>query len=338
MFSRFHGLLITLFGLLLAGSTVAQPGKIPAPQVEPPPARDLVAARVNGQAIPEIAVYRSLMRVPLKRREAARTEVLNYLIDNTVVDQYLMQLKVSVDAKTVAENFEKIKKEAADQKKDLQALLTELVITEDELRTELTAALRWDKFVLQQGTDKVLQDYFKSNLAMFNGSETRARHILIPATAGKKEDAIAKLTALRKNIEDEVAKAMIALPGTTDAIKREQARAKALEKAFAQTALKESTCPSKKDGGDLGFFPRAGAMVEPFARAAFSLKPYQMSEPVATEFGFHLILTTDAKPGKDVQYEKVKPFVQEVYGERLREAVLTAYKTRSKIEIVERKK
>ena len=79
-------------------------------------------------------------------------------------------------------------------------------------------------------------------------------------------------------------------------------------------------------------------MVEPFARAAFALKPYQMSEPVATDFGYHLILAVDYKPGKEIRYEDAKPFVQEVYGERLREAVLLQYKAKSKIEILEVRK
>jgi parvulin-like peptidyl-prolyl isomerase len=172
---------------------------------------------------------------------------------------------------------------------------------------------------------------------MFDGSEVRARHILVPVTDGKKDDAIAKLNAVKKSIETKAAQELSNLPASADAIKREQARATATEKAFADAAGQISTCPSKKDGGDLGFFPRAGAMVEPFAQAAFSLKRHHVSDPVGTDFGYHLILTVDTKPGKNVKFEQVKPFVQEVYGERLREAVLKAYRPRSKVEIVERK-
>jgi parvulin-like peptidyl-prolyl isomerase len=211
-----------------------------------------------------------------------------------------------------------------------------LIITEAELRTQVTAALRWDKFVLQQGNEKVLQEYFKNNIGMFNGSETKARHILFAVTDGKKDEALNKATAVKKEIEDEVAFALVKAPA--DAIKREQARVAALDAAFAKAAGKHSSCPSRRDGGDLGFFPRAGAMVEPFARAAFELKQYQMSAPVATEFGYHLILPVDRKEGKEVKFETVRPFVQEVYGERLREAVLNTYKPKSKIEIMERKK
>ena len=184
--------------------------------------------------------------------------MLNYLIDNAIVDQYLLQLKIPIEAKEVDENIEKIKKEAADEKKDLKDVLKELMITEDELRTELTGALRWDKFVLQQGTDKALHDFFKANLEMFNGTKIQARHILIPITDGKAEAAQIKLAVIKKEILDEVAAALDKLPATTDAITREKERAKVLEKAFAEKAVKNSTCPSAKDGGDLGLFPRTG--------------------------------------------------------------------------------
>jgi peptidyl-prolyl cis-trans isomerase C len=341
MFPRTRNLLIGVALILVSGAAVAQTVPVPAPKVEPPPARDVIAAKVNGQAIYELAVYRGLMRVAPARREEARKDVLNYLIDNTIVDQYLLQLKIPVEAKEIDEHVEKIKKEAAEiEKKDFKDILKELMVTEDELRHELTGALRWDKFVLQQGTDKVLQDFFKANLEMFNGSKMHARHILLPIADNKKEAAQVKLAVLKQQIEAEVASVVNKLPATTDAITREKERAKALEKAFADAAIKNSTCPSAKEGGDLGAFPRAGAMVEPFARAAFALKPYQMSDPVATEFGYHLILAIEYTAGKEVKFEdkNIKPFVQEVYGERLRDAVLNAYKAKSKIEIVERKK
>ncbi|MBI1830616.1 MAG: peptidylprolyl isomerase [Planctomycetes bacterium] len=326
--------------LYCVGIAAGQTQQVPAPKVEPPPARDVVAARVNGQAIPELAVYRGLMRVAPQRREEARKDVLSFLIDNTIVDQYLLQLKIPVDAKEIDEHVEKIKKEAAEEKKNLKDVLAELMITEDELRNELASSLRWDKFVIQQGTDKVLHDFFKGNIEMFNGSKVHARHILITVVDGKKEAAQIKLAVLKKEIEDEATQAVAKLPAASDAITREKERARVLEKAFAERALKHSSCPSSKEGGDLGMFPRAGAMVEPFARAAFALKPYQISDPVATEFGYHLILAVDYKAGKDVKFEDkpVRAFVQEVYGERLREAVLAAYKTKSKIDIFERAK
>src|SRR5262249_15399407 len=144
-------------------------------------------------------------RVPPAKREQARKEVLDFLIDNAIIEQYLLQLKITVDQKEVNEHVEKIKKEAAEiEKKDFKDILKELMVTEEEFRAELTSALRWDKFVLQQGTDKVLQDFFKANIEMFNGSKMQARHILILVTDGKKEAAQVKLAVLKQQIEGEV--------------------------------------------------------------------------------------------------------------------------------------
>ena len=63
-------------------------------------------------------------------------------------------------------------------------------------------------------------------------------------------------------------------------------------KSFAEAAKEYSLCPSGSDGGDLGFFKR-GVMVKPFEDAAFALKKVgDISEPVQTQFGWHLIQMT----------------------------------------------
>src|SRR5215210_3279993 len=95
-----------------AGEKVPPPLPPPTPLAETPPPADAVAATVNGQAIPEVAVFRGLMRVNPTFRTQARKEVLNYLVDNVVVDQYLTQLKIQVEPKEVDEHVDKIKNEA----------------------------------------------------------------------------------------------------------------------------------------------------------------------------------------------------------------------------------
>ncbi|MBI2545908.1 peptidylprolyl isomerase [Candidatus Woesearchaeota archaeon] len=63
-------------------------------------------------------------------------------------------------------------------------------------------------------------------------------------------------------------------------------------KDFAEVAKAISLCPSKKQGGDLGWFGR-GMMVKPFEDAAFSLEKEGLSKPVQTQFGWHIIKVTD---------------------------------------------
>lgn len=63
---------------------------------------------------------------------------------------------------------------------------------------------------------------------------------------------------------------------------------------FEYLAQKYSKCPSSANGGDLGFFKR-GQMVKEFEDAAFSMQPGEISQPVKTQFGWHLIKVIETR-------------------------------------------
>jgi len=66
------------------------------------------------------------------------------------------------------------------------------------------------------------------------------------------------------------------------------------DKDFAEMAREKSEGPSRDNGGDLGFFSR-GDMVKPFERKAFDMEVGEVSDPVQTEFGWHLIKKTEER-------------------------------------------
>jgi parvulin-like peptidyl-prolyl isomerase len=306
------------------------------PPSSPPPSATVIAAVVDDEPIPEIAVYRAMRRIPPARQTEARTEILNFLIDNALIDHYLSKIPVVVDQKEIDVKLGVIKDEIKKEGSTFDKVMQDLLLTEKDLRDKIVAELRWDKFAEAQATEKALRELFDQHRDMFDGTMVSARHILLsPAPDDRQagEQAKIKLTSFKKQVEDDVARGMAQLPAGSDNLAREKSRAKLTDDSFAAIASKESACPSKADGGNLRYFPRAGVMVETFAQTAFALKPYQMSDVIQTPFGYHLILVTDRKPGKDVKFEDMKEEVKDVFNERLRDLVASRLRPRAKITI-----
>ena len=93
----------------------------------------------------------------------------------------------------------------------------------------------------------------------------RASHILRNVDGRSKEDALKEVEDIKAAIDDGA--------------------------DFADQAREHSECPSGRSGGDLGDFGR-GMMVAPFEDVAFALDVDEVSSPVETDFGYHLILRT----------------------------------------------
>jgi peptidyl-prolyl cis-trans isomerase D len=137
----------------------------------------------------------------------------------------------------------------------------------------------------QKERAKDIADYYQANRFLYHTPErVRARHILIKA---EKEAPEEQKTAARQRLE----KIRQEIEGGKD---------------FAAAAGEYSEDPgSKNSGGDLGFNERSSWVPE-FASVAFSLQPGQMSQPVETQFGFHLIKVEEKKPGEDKELKEVE--------------------------------
>jgi parvulin-like peptidyl-prolyl isomerase len=103
---------------------------------------------------------------------------------------------------------------------------------------------------------------------------------------------------------------------------------------FAEVAKKYSNCPSAEKGGDIGFFQRKGSIVEDFAVVAFAMEVGEISEPVKTQFGYHIIMVTEKEEGKDVSYEDVSDMVDFVYMQIKTEDLLKELNDKAEIKIM----
>jgi parvulin-like peptidyl-prolyl isomerase len=181
------------------------------------------------------------------------------------------------------------------------------------MRSDIRNDYRWLAYVESQAKESVLRKYFNDNREAFDGSQARARHILIKAPDGapkdQKELARRRAADLRARIAD--------------------------GEAFDALAKQYSDCPSRDKGGELPWFPRKGAMSEPFAQAAFALKPNDLSQVVDTEFGSHLIVLLEKKPGpKEAVYEEVLDDVKTFYAEDLRRATVARLREKARIKVL----
>jgi peptidyl-prolyl cis-trans isomerase C len=127
-------------------------------------------------------------------------------------------------------------------------------------------------------SDQEVKEYYEKNKEKFSPvTQIRASHILV-----KTEEEAKKIEERLKKGED-----------------------------FAAIAKKSSIdTATAKNGGDLGYFSK-GQMVPEFESAAMMLKKGEISEPVKTKYGYHIIKVTDKKMGQVVEYEKMKNIISQ---------------------------
>ncbi len=214
--------------------------------------------------------------------------VLDRLIDEALIDQQLAQANIAVDPKRVDDEYAKFVARLHSQKK-VQRYLTKYGMDEAEMKHNLGKDQMLRQLLAKKYgvsvSDADMRDYYDKHIDEYkHRAEVRARHILVKvgedasnADVQKAEQRARKLAQVAKK------------PGAD----------------FAALARENSDGPSASRGGDLGFFDRK-RMVEPFANAAFRLKPGQVSEPVRTRFGFHIIKVVARRPAATTPYADVK--------------------------------
>jgi foldase protein PrsA len=214
-----------------------------------------------------------------KRLESSPTakQVLTQLVQQALIDQYGKDNKIDVSQGDVD------KKEADIKTKyppgQFEAILKQQGLTEPDVQAILRQQLVIEKAVAPQVhvTDADIKAYFdKNHTTLDTKDQVRAKHILVPDQ--KTADLVeAKLKSGGK---------------------------------FADLAKQYSQDPSTKDkGGELGFFSH-GQMVPAFDKVAFSAPIGQVSPPTKSQFGYHIIVVEEKKPGTIASLASASPTIK----------------------------
>ncbi|WP_255547842.1 peptidylprolyl isomerase [Crassaminicella indica] len=215
--------------------------------------------------------------------QAVQEEVLDKMIMEEAIIQYMEKEEEKVDDKEVdeqykalmqgmkgqegAENFFKeLKEEGIDESFWKSQIKRDLYVGKFQEKTVKALAL----------TDEKLKKYYDEHKEEYKDIQVRASHILVD-----QEEKAKELLKRVKNGED-----------------------------FAKLAKENSKCSSSKKGGDLGYFGR-GKMLPEFEKAAFSLKVGEISDIVKTEYGYHIIKVTDRKE-EMIKFEDIKEYIRGV--------------------------
>jgi peptidyl-prolyl cis-trans isomerase C len=105
---------------------------------------------------------------------------------------------------------------------------------------------------------------------------------------------------------------------------------------FAEIAKKKSKDPGASDGGDLGYFTKE-QMVPEFSKIAFDTEPGKISDPVKSQFGWHVIKVEDKRKRKAPDFESVKPQIETYVTRKAQADLVTKLRETAKIERVEQK-
>ena len=269
-------------------------------------------ARIDGEEIGEHE-FNEIVRdrseqmpsqLPPRMVEGLKEQSINFVIDKHLVDEVLADEDIEVTEQDLDEALEDLKARMGDDADRFEQQLQQMGITEDELRENMRQDVEVEKYLATQNDLEVSEDeirafYDENEQNFVEEEQVEARHILIEVDENADDDAEAEALSRAEEIYQEV------VDGGD----------------FGQVARERSEGPTAQRGGDLGTFAR-GAMVESFSDAAFDdLEVGEISEPVRTQFGFHVIEKTDHIEGGEVDFDDARDDIEmELVHQKLREA------------------
>jgi peptidyl-prolyl cis-trans isomerase C len=188
-----------------------------------------------------------------------------------------------------------VSKEAEDKKiADRDDFKTRLAFARNRLLMDNLLAVEGKAATTDENMKKVYEDAAKQ---ITGEQEVHARHILVET-----EDQAKKVAEDLKKGAD-----------------------------FAELAKKESKDPGASDGGDLGFFTK-DQMVPEFSAVAFALEPGKISDPVKTQFGWHIIKVEEKRTRKAPDFEQVKPQIETYVVRKAQADYVAKLRTAAKVE------
>ncbi|OAG27443.1 peptidylprolyl isomerase [Thermodesulfatator autotrophicus] len=255
-------------------------------------------AQAKDEILAEVGPYKLTKKEFEAQLETAPHQIKMILAHQPELKKVLVERWAEISMLALGAKEAGLEKDPAVKRQIEEA--TKQILAQAYLEKEVLAKIK------QQVTEEELKKYYEKNKAKFQEPEkVRARHILIEVSQNASKEEVQKALEKAKKIRERLLKG----------------------EDFAKLAKKYSDDPGTKDkGGDLGFFTR-GQMIKEFEEAAFSLKPGEISEPVRSPFGFHIIKVEEKKMSKEKPFEEVKEKVKEEYlNQKQKEALERALK------------
>ncbi len=256
---------------------------------------EVVVARVDQVEIFASDVDRELKR-SLRGRKLApavepafRASTLEKLVNRELVIGYLSTTSAIASKSEVDQLWQQLQERLESRNLNVEEHLAKSGLRdESHWRHEASWNVSWARFLNRYVTDENLERHFKRYRRHFDGSEVLTSHILWTVKgSADREQAIQKANAIRKAI---LAKS------TT----------------FAAAAKTHSAAPTGEDGGDIGWIDRRKTMPEAFSKTAFDLKVGEVSEPISTKFGIHLVQIREVREGNRTWKESRQELTQDV--------------------------